>query len=75
MKLDQEVADELARYQKEVGRELTLKEVKEVHQSPKMHGWIRWCKSTYEDNKRRLVAEGWVQFEYKPGYWQWVRKN
>jgi hypothetical protein len=73
--IDKEVVDELARYRKQVGRELTQKEVEEIHESPQMHGWIRWCKSTYEHNKKRLVAEGWVQFEYKPGCWQWVRKN
>ena len=74
-RVDKEVADELARYQKQVGRELTRKEVEEVHRSPKMHGWIRWCKSTHEHNKKRLVAEGRMQVEYKPGYWQWLRKN
>jgi hypothetical protein len=70
-----EVADELARYRKQVGRELTAKEVEEIHQSPKMHCWIRWCKSTHEHNKKRLVAEGWVQVEYEPGNWRWEKKQ
>jgi hypothetical protein len=74
-RVDKEVADELARYRKQVGRELTAKEVEEIHQSPKMHCWIRWCKSTHEHNKKRLVAEGWVQVEYEPGNWRWEKKQ
>jgi hypothetical protein len=74
-RVDKEVADELARYQKQVGRELTSKEVEEIMRSPKMHGWIRWCKLTSEHNKKRLVAEGWIQVEFKPGNWRWERKQ
>jgi hypothetical protein len=54
---------------------LTAEEVEEIHQSPKMHCWIHWCKSTHEHNKKRLVAEGWVQVEYEPGNWRWERKQ
>jgi hypothetical protein len=74
-RVDKEVADELARYRTQVGRELTAEETAEIMRSPKMHCWIRWCKSTHEHNKKRLVAEGWVQVEYEPGNWRWEKKQ
>jgi len=74
-KVDKEVADELARYQNQVGRELTREEVEEIHESPKMHCWIRWCKETHDHNAKRLRAQGWVLIEYKPGNWRWERKQ
>jgi hypothetical protein len=74
-RVDKEVAAELARYRKQVGRELTAEETAEIMRSPKMHCWIRWCKSTHEHNKKRLVAEGWVQVEYEPGNWRWEKKQ
>ena len=74
-RVDQEVLDELARYQKVVGRELTAEELEEIQRSPKMRCWIRWCKSTHEHNKKQLIAEGWVPVEYKPGNWRWERKQ
>ena len=74
-KVDKEVADELARYQNQVGRELTREEVEEIHESPKMHCWIRWCKETHDHNAKHLRAQGWVLIEYKPGNWRWERKQ
>jgi hypothetical protein len=74
-RIDIDVRAELARYQKQVGRELTAEETAGIMRSPKMHGWIRWCKLTSEHNKKRLVAEGWVQVEFKPGNWRWERKQ
>jgi hypothetical protein len=58
--VDQEVAEELIRYRKQVGHELTGEEIQEIHQSPRMHGWIRFCKVTHEHNSARLRTEGWV---------------
>lgn len=51
-KVDKEVADELARYQNQVGRELTREEIEEIHESPKMHCWIRWCSKTQWERKQ-----------------------
>lgn len=64
--LDKEVQAELIRYQKQVRRELTAEEVKEIHRSPRMHGWIRFCKANHEHNSARLRAQGWVWVECKP---------
>jgi hypothetical protein len=71
--VDNEVADELIRYQKQVGRELTAEEVNEIHQSPKMHGWIRFCKTNHEHNSARRRAQGWTLSEGDHGHW--TRKN
>jgi hypothetical protein len=69
-----EVADELIRYQKQVGRELTAEEVEEIHRSPKMHAYIRWKKKCFEHDSKRLRAEGWMLVDYKPENWRWERK-
>jgi hypothetical protein len=71
--LDKAVQTELIRYQKHVGRELTGEEVEEIHQSPRMHGWIRFCKTNHKHNSAGLRAQGWVWVEYKPGNWRWER--
>ena len=73
--LDKEVQAELIRYQKQVGRGLTAKEVEKIHQSPKMHGYIRWKKLCWEHDKKRLEREGWVWVTWKPGNWHWERKQ
>jgi len=72
--VDKGVADELIRYRKQVGRALTGEEIEEICQSPRMHGWIRFCKGNHEHNSARLRAEGWELAEYKPGHWRWERK-
>jgi len=74
-RVDNEVADERIRYQKRVGRELTPEEIEEIHQSPKMHGWIRFCRANHGHNSARLRAEGWELVECKPGNWRWERKQ
>jgi hypothetical protein len=72
-RLDKEVADELTRYRKVVGRELTETEIEEIHRYPKMHGWIRCCKLNHEHNAKRLRAQGYVLSEGTHG--TWVRKQ
>jgi hypothetical protein len=67
--LDKEVQAELIRYQKQTSRELTAEEVKEIHQSPRMHGWIRFCTANHEHNSARLRAQGWTLSEGDHGYW------
>lgn len=73
--VDQDVADELIRYQKEVRCELTAEEMDEIRWPPRLHGWIRFCKANHEHNSARLRAEGWTFVEYKPGEWRWERKE
>lgn len=71
--LDREVQDELQRHRVRVGRAFCAEEIVQIHQSPKMHGWIRFCKANHEHNARRLRSEGWSQVEIKPGVWGWER--
>jgi hypothetical protein len=71
--LEKQVQAELIRYQKQVGRELTAEEVEQIHRYPKMHGWIRFCKTNHEHNSARLRAQGWCLSEGDHGYW--TRKN
>lgn len=74
-KIDQEVAEELQRHRVRVrlehGRDLSVDEVKEIHRSPKRHGWIRHCKANHEHNAARLRSEGWSQVEIERGVWEW----
>ena len=74
-RVDNEVRDELIRYQMQVGRELTANEVEEIHQSPKMHGYIRWRKECFKHDAKRLRADGWAWTEWKAGNWRWERKQ
>lgn len=71
--VDKEVERELKRYRQQVGRELTESEVTEIHRSPKMHGWVRHCRTNHEHNAKRLRAQGWCLSEGDHGYW--TRKN
>jgi hypothetical protein len=71
--VDQVVAGELARYRKQVGRELTAEEIEQIHRSPTMHGWLRFCKANHEHNSVRLRAQGWTLSEGDFGVW--VRKQ
>jgi len=73
--VDKEVSEELIRYRKQVGRELTAEEIGEIRQFPRMHAWIRFCRANHEHNSALLRAEGWELVEYKPGNWRWEKKR
>jgi hypothetical protein len=64
--VDTEVMEELQRHRDRVGRELSCEEVKEIHRHPRMHGWIRYCRTNHEHRK----AQGWVLVPGLVG-WQW----
>ena len=49
-KVDKEVADELARYQNQVGRELTREEVEEIHESPQR------CTAGFVGAKKHMIT-------------------
>lgn len=71
--IDKEVKLELELQRARLNRELTPEEVRLIHYSPKMHGWIAHCRANHERVVVHLKARGYTMVEHEPGIWGWER--